>query len=296
LLILVFGFRYKRPAVTLLLLLSLAASAFAAGDGQIARKLAALEKIEDKFVFVVLGDSRTGDDVYRRIAAMAMERKPRFVVHTGDMLEKPGRTKMWANFWRMSRRITVPYFLARGNHDAKTKTLFSDTEKTYKEQVDHPGNELYYSFIAGNSLFVVLDSFEEGSGKRISGEQYAWLEKVLADSEKRHTFVFLHHPLYTEPGKGGHAGDCLDKYPEDRDRLQALFVKHRVTAVFSGHEHLYQRMTVDDVTHIITGGGGAPLYVGEKDGGFHHFVVVTVEGDTVSAEVVDIGGRVRDRF
>jgi predicted phosphodiesterase len=88
----------------------------------------------------------------------------------------------------------------------------------------------------------------------------------------------------------------MDRYPGERDRLQALFVKYNVELVSTGHEHLYERKSVDGVTHIITGGGGAPLYADEKDGGFNHFIVVTVDGDKVSAEVVDGNNKVRDRF
>ena len=66
--------------------------------------------------------------------------------------------------------------------------------------------------------------------------------------------------------------------------------------VFTGHDHLYLRKTVDGIPHIIAGGGGAPLYANEKDGGFYHFIVVTVDGDKVSAEVIDIKGKVRDKF
>ena len=36
--------------------------------------------------------------------------------------------------------------------------------------------------------------------------------------------------------------------------------------------------------------------VKDEDGGFYHFVQVTVDGDKVSAEVVDVNGKVRDRF
>ncbi len=67
-------------------------------------------------------------------------------------------------------------------------------------------------------------------------------------------------------------------------------------AVFAGHEHYYQKTTVDGILHIITGGGGAPMYDREEDGGFNHFVRVTVDGDRVSGEVIDINGKVRDRF
>jgi carbamate kinase len=53
---------------------------------------------------------------------------------------------------------------------------------------------------------------------------------------------------------------------------------------------------VDGVVHVISGGGGAPVYDREENGGFFHFVRVTVDGDKISAEVIDINGKVRDRF
>ncbi len=225
---------------------------------------------------------------------MAMDHKPAFIINTGDMVATPGDQQEWKKFWEMSKPITVPYFLTVGNHDAHPKVPYS--ERMYKQEVDLPGNELYYSFTAGNALFIVLDSFIDDQEKRIIGEQYKWLEDVLAKSDKKHKFVFLHHPLYIEAGKGRHSGDSLDRYPKERDRLEALFAKSKVDAVFCGHEHFYQRKTVDGVTHIITGGGGAPLYEKDEEGGFNHFVLVTVDKDKVHGTVIDLHGKIRDRF
>jgi 3',5'-cyclic AMP phosphodiesterase CpdA len=132
--------------------------------------------------------------------------------------------------------------------------------------------------------------------KRITGEQFNWLEAVLVNSAQEHKFVFLHHPLYTDPGKGHHAHDSMDRYPESRNMLGALLAKYKVEAVFAGHEHYYERRAVDGVLYIITGGGGAPIYDKEEYGGYNHFVQVTVNGDKVSGEVVDVNGKVRDRF
>ncbi|MGC1454475.1 MAG: metallophosphoesterase [Nitrospirota bacterium] len=286
---------WNKNILSVLLLIILAVSPlFAAQDQQIAQKLAVLEQIQGKFTFVVFGDNRSGDDIYRKIVSLAMERKPDFIINTGDMIAKPGNKNDWANFWALSKPITVPYFLTVGNHDANPKIPFS--EKTFKAQVDLPGNELYYSFVAGNSLFIVLDSYMDDQEKRITGEQFKWLETVLANSAQKHKFVFLHHPLYTDLGKGHHAHDSLDRYPESRDRIESLFAKFKVDAVFAGHEHYYQRRMVDGIVHIITGGGGAPVYDKEENGGFYHFVHVTVDGDKVSGEVIDINGKMRDRF
>jgi 3',5'-cyclic AMP phosphodiesterase CpdA len=288
------GSRNRMLSAIILLILTLAGNAVAAQEQQIQQKLVELEKIQGKFSFIVIGDNRSGDDTYRRIVSLAMERKPDFIINTGDMIAKPGNKKDWENFWALSKPITVPYFLTVGNHDANPKMPLS--EKTFKAQVDLPGNELYYSFVAGNSLFIVLDSYMDDQEKRIVGEQFKWLETVLANSTQKHKFVFLHHPLYTDLGKGHHAHDSLDRYPESRDRLESLFAKFKVDAVFAGHEHYYQRRMVDGIVHVITGGGGAPVYEREEDGGFFHFVHVTVDGDKVSGEAIDINGKMRDRF
>ena len=286
--------RIDRIGFAALLILLLSGTVFAAQDQQIQQKLAALEMLQDKFSFVVLGDNRSGDDVYRKVVSLAMDRKPDFIVNTGDMISTPGDKQEWARFWELSRPIIVPYFLTVGNHDIHSKVPFS--ERTYKDQVDLPGNELYYSFKAGNSLFIVLDTYLDDQEKKVTGEQLKWLERALSPADRRHTFVFVHAPLYPDKNRGKHHGNSLDRYPGERDALQALFVKYKVTAVFTGHEHLYLRKTVDAVPHIITGGGGAPLYADDMNGGFYHYIYVTVDGDRVSAEVVDINGKVKDRF
>jgi 3',5'-cyclic AMP phosphodiesterase CpdA len=288
------GMRNKIVVITIVLVLLSIGRAFAAQDQQIEKKLAALEALDGKFSFVVLGDNRSDKSVYKKLAIMAMALKPDFIVNTGDLIETPGDQQQWLSFWSMSKLIDVPYFLTVGNHDISP--LVPASERIYKEQVDLPGNELFYSFPVGNSLFVVLDSYMEGQEKKITGNQQKWLEGVLAKPDKKHLFVFLHHPLYTDYRKGRHWGDCLDKYPDDRDRLQAIFVKSQVDVVFSGHEHFYQRKTVNGIEHVITGGAGAPLYVKDEEGGFNHFLYVTVDGSQVSAEVIDRDGKVRDRF
>lgn len=281
-------------AAAVLLCVVTAGQVFAIQNQHIEKKLAALEQLEGKFSFVVFGDNRSDKALYKKMVIMAMALKPNFVVTTGDAIETPGDLDEWMTFWALSKMIDVPFFLTVGNHDISP--IVPASEQIYRDQVDLPGNELFYSFTAGNSLFVVLDSYLEGQEKKITGKQLKWLEGVLAKPDKKHIFVFLHHPLYTEYRKGRHWGDCLDKYPDDRDRLEALFAKTGVEAVFAGHEHLYQKKTVDGVFYIITGGAGAQLYVKNEEGGFHHFVHVTVDGDQVSVEVIDRDGKVRDRF
>jgi hypothetical protein len=82
----------------------------------------------------------------------------------------------------------------------------------------------------------------------------------MLNSLNRGIRKFLHDALFTDARKGKHAGDRLDKYPVNRDRLESLFVRYNVKTVVARHEHFYQGKTVENIRHIITCGGGAPLY------------------------------------
>jgi len=59
-----------------------------------------------------------------------------------------------------------------------------------------------------------------------------------------------------EPGWGG--GDHTNNTTV-QDNIQPLCVAYGVDLVICGHNHNYVRCVVDGITHITTGGGGAPL-------------------------------------
>ncbi len=255
------------------------------------QQLDALGKLQGSYTFAVIGDARNGGKVYRELAQRIMEHKPAFVINTGDMVFYSDKF-LWGDFWDLSKPITVPYFFTVGNHDVDDK----DSEDSYKEEVGFPSDKLYYSFSVGDAAFIFLDSSIPGQNRRITGKQYQWLEKTLSESGKKHKFVFVHHPLYPDKECGRHYGGCLDKYQKERDRLVELLKTNKVTIVFAGHEHFYLRNMVDGIMQITTGGGGAPLYTDENKGGFHHFILMTVDGDEVRGEVIDSVGKVKDTF
>lgn len=281
----------KRCLIALLVICFAAILSFADTNKALTQKLDTLRNIHGVYTFAVIGDNRSGGDDYRDLVKRAMTYRPDFMVNTGDMVGSP-KKNLWADFWEMSKPVTVPYFLTVGNHDVHDQ----NSEELYKEETDLPGNKLYYSFTVGDSLFVFLDSNIPGQERKITSEQYNWLEKMLSTSRAEHKFVFVHHPLYPDKGKGYHYGGSLDKYPEERDRLNALLVKYKVNIVFVGHEHLYSKKMVDGVMHVITGGGGAMLYATDNKGGFYHFILVTVNGNKVTGRAIDINGKVRDTF
>lgn len=251
-----------------------------------------LAKVTIPFTFDIIGDNRTGTDVYAKLVKKMAADRPAFVISVGDTIWHSGNVKEWDQFVDLSSPLTMPYFIAPGNHEMWGR----NGESSFKGFVRQPGNELYYSFKVGNSLFIVLDTEERGNEARIAGAQHEWLKKTLAESKEKFKFVFMHRPMYPTKNYGEHFEDSVSKYPEERDLLEAMFGQYGVNAVFAGHEHLYMRRKVGGIIHIITGGGGAPLYVPANRGGVNHYIRARATANSVSFSVIGVNGDLIDSF
>ncbi len=249
-----------------------------------------VNSIKPPFRFTLIGDSRDGENVYVRLMKSALEQNPHFFIHLGDMIPHP-EEKEWQNFIEISKPIHVPLFPVVGNHEVFPG---GRGEKLFQEQFHLTDGKSYYAFRAGEVLFIILDS-EIGRG-RIVLDQLSWLEDILSSSKEKFKLVFIHRPLFL-PFDSLKKGKAMDRHPLDRDALHRLFLKTGVNAVFEGDDHRYDRMEKDHILYLITGGGGAPLASFSKARGrFFHYVCVSVREGKIEGEVVDLEGRVRDRF
>jgi hypothetical protein len=132
----------------------------------------------------------------------------------------------------------------------------------------------WYAWHWGDALFVVLDPFWNTLGKvnrdawvlTLGETQHRWLEATLAASRATFKFVFIHNLVggldgqmrggieaapYFEWGGRGLAGtfDFAAKRPGWSMPIHPLLVRHGVTAVFHGHDHLYARQELDGVVY-----------------------------------------------
>lgn len=282
--------RYSYP----LTLLSLAIFALvvlgAVAPARLSTTMAA-EKPES-FTFVVFGDNRPDrpdlpqPEAFKIMLREADARRPAFAVNTGDCIygssNKQLREKQYKDYCDTLQSLFKPkVYLALGNHELHGGRA---SQEFFAKEL---GN-IYYSFDYADSHFIVLDSEVVGEAGHITGKQLEWLKEDLKKSRAaRHKFVFLHRPLYPVDG---HMGRSLDQHPAERDALHRLFVQNRITAVFAGHEHLFHTQIKNGVRYVITGGAGAFLYPSvEGKGDFHHFVLVSVDGDKLEMKVVREG-------
>lgn len=275
--------------VFLLIILFISSPIHAGSIREVSLNVERVRSIEPPFQFAVIGDSRDGEEVYTQLIRRIIERKPRFIIHLGDMITKP-HEKEWQAFFEISRPINFPFFPVIGNHETGNTRL---GEEMYRKQFILPEGKTYYAFRAGGGIFIILDS-EKGKG-RIVDDQWLWLESILSSSNERFKLVFLHRPLFL-PMDSLKIGKAMDKYPFDRDELHRLFLRTGVKAVFAADDHRYDRRGKDNILYLITGGGGAPIYAFKDQGGYFHYVWISVGKGKVEGEVVDLEGQIQDRF
>jgi len=120
------------------------------------------------------------------------------------------------------------------------------------------------------------------------------LEGVKEDIKFK--IIIFHHPIFDV---GFHRADEKGLKPI----LLPLFQKYEVSAVFSGHDHNYQRFRHDGIYYVVTGGGGAHLYGKARSSAYlqkfkkaYHFCLLSPASDSLRVRVIDIHANVIDDF
>jgi predicted phosphodiesterase len=224
----------------------------------------------EKFTFAVCGDSRDGDDIYRRVLDEVQRDGSQFLVHLGDIVSN-GLEKEWLSWQQMMAGFALPFFPVPGNHDSHDGLL-----EEYLQYSGAPAQR--YSLDVGSVHLSLLDSY---SGA-LFPSTLEWLQEDLASTEQPVKMVFFHHPPFDPDGT-----DHILQM--GNSEVMALAERYGVQYVFTGHIHAYAEEERDGVQYIISGGCGGPLYAGEHpEGGFTHYVRVHVDGADVRTEVVRI--------
>lgn len=203
--------------------------------------------------FLALGDSASRWGELEKLEAH-LPARPDFVVHLGDIQYYASILETWQSWFRDAAPLLQAgaFFPCIGNHELE---LTGELEDYYLRLFASPGTGTprWYRFSSGGVAFFSLDT---ESSLAAGSEQVAWLTQALADAKTapgwRMSVVFFHKPLYTLSQH--------DPLTDVRAVLEPLFVANGVKLVLQGHNHVYERFEVGDVTWITSGGGGAPLY------------------------------------
>jgi 3',5'-cyclic AMP phosphodiesterase CpdA len=240
--------------------------------------------------FAVIGDSGTGDreqyDVARQMEAYREATKFDFVIMLGDNIygshAAEDFVKKFEQPYKPLLDSGVKFYASLGNHDdPSTETLY---------QRFNMGGQRFYAFRKGSVAFFALDS------NYMDPKQLDWLDQNLKSSQGTWKICFFHHPLYND---GRHHGADLDL----RAQLVPLLQRYGVNAVFSGHEHVYQRMKPENNIYYFVLGNSGKLMThdfhenGERAKGFdtdRSFMIVEIVGDKLYFQVISRSGETID--
>ncbi|MBP6822255.1 MAG: metallophosphoesterase [Acidobacteria bacterium] len=246
--------------------------------------------------FVAFGDMGTGDsdqqDVAQQMAAFHKNHPYDTVLMLGDNIYPDGNPddfqKKFERPYAELFRLGINFYAALGNHDVR-----KGREAQMNYPLFHMGGRAYYSFTKGNGLteFFALDSTSFDSA------QLRWLEGALAGSKAQWKIAFFHHPIYSS-GKT-HGSDT-----KLRAQIEPLFVKYGVAAVFAGHDHVYERIKLQQgVQYFVCGIGGklrsgnldkrSPLTAFGNDE-VNGFMFVEATPERLAFQAVDSSGHVFD--
>lgn len=146
----------------------------------------------------------------------------------------------------------------------------------------------------------------------VKNAQLVWLHDALAKSPARWKVVFLHHSIYSAATKrNGHGGER--SVLRLRALLEPIFVQHGVDLVLAGHDHHYDRSTLQPArsptghqVQYVTAGASARLrrdvidykntYLAKADATTYSFLVASVTHDAIRVEAIGANGRTLDTF
>jgi 3',5'-cyclic AMP phosphodiesterase CpdA len=254
-----------------------------------ARAVEPLPTRPDSLKFAVLGDNGTGEkpeyDVGQQMAAARTRFPFDMVLMLGDnMYGRQDPQDFVTKFERPYAALLqagVLFYATLGNHDDQNNRFYRGFNM---------GGERYFTFVKKNVRFFVLDT------NQLDPKQRAWFDEVLQGSDDQWRICFFHHPIYSDGGR--HGSDV-----SLRVILEPLFVKYGIDVVFSGHDHVYERLKPQKgITYFVSGSGGQLRRGDVRPSGLtaayfdqdQSFMLVEVAGDEMFFEAVSRSGTTVD--
>jgi hypothetical protein len=226
--------------------------------------------------------------------------------------------------WPQDRAVSS----SGGRYEMDTYCCFNDTdEASYPSSwyAFNAGPARFYVLEASwaNSNVGDADLYENDYDAHwtTSRAEYDWLQDDLETHHRQVAFAFFHFPLWVD-----NATERSDPWLHGDGHLEELLGNHGVDIVFNGHAHVYERNSPSASgmpATYVTGGGGGTLEpvssctsidqyaIGWSNSSSHgsacgaattpttidrvfHYLLVTVDGSTVTVTPTDELGRTFD--
>ena len=193
--------------------------------------------------FAVIGDFGTGKapqyETARQLLKSHATAPFEMVVMVGDNMYGSQQPRNFVDKFEIPYgpllRMGIPFYGALGNHDEP------DNRNYPKFNMN---GQRYYTVARGPARFFFLDT------NFMDPPQVTWFDGALAEAREEWKIVIFHHPIYSD-------GDRHGSNVSLRVVLEPMLVRHGVDVVFTGHEHIYERIKEQKgIPHFIVGSSG----------------------------------------
>lgn len=240
--------------------------------------------------FVAMGDNGTGDEPEYEIGRQMVTARSRFpfdlVIMLGDNMyggqSASDFVKKFEQPYAPLLAAGVKFQACLGNHDRPENVNY----KYY-----NMNGQRYYTFARGNVRFFALDSTQ------MDQRQVQWIDSALGDAKEDWKICYFHHPLYSNAARHGSSVDL-------RVLLEPIFVRRGVNVVFTGHDHVYERVKPQKGIYYFVSGSAGQLRRGnmrpnpdETAAYFDQdqsFMLVEIAGDEMFFETISRTGKTVD--
>ncbi len=239
--------------------------------------------------FAAMGDNGTGEQPQYDVAAQMVKFHSTFafdlVIMLGDNMYGGQTPEDFVNKFEKPYgpllAAGVKFQASLGNHDRPENVSYAPYNM---------GGKRYYTYTRNNVRFLALDSTQ------VDPTQLQWLESTLRDAKEDWKICYFHHPLYSDAARHGSSVDL-------RVLLEPIFVKYGVNVVFSGHDHVYERIKPQQGIYYFVSGSAGQLRKGnmrpdaDTAGYFDQdqsFMLVEVAGSDMFFNAISRTGQIVD--
>jgi hypothetical protein len=253
--------------------------------------------IEYPFSFVIAGDSGawpdpTADAIFAQLLRQTGELRPApvFFANLGDFAG-PGTRGRHEQYVELVTPLSIPNICLIGNHD-----LEDPAGAAAWDAVHGPRN---FQFACAGTRFVAIDGASGQAGELgdtmppdtagPSPEALRFLDEALDAADEPHRVVLLHAPPHLD---GHYAPQAECGFQQGEREFMEIIRRHGVRLVCCAHGLGYDHHVRDGIRFVMSGGGGAALYLSYKKAGpdrdaIFHAVEITVDEDgSVSGRVI----------
>jgi hypothetical protein len=231
----------------------------------------------DEVVFTILGDTQGNlnmqqNNIARMKQTVGSMARWDFTIIAGDLSNRDDDITQWAMVFDKNSfggvAPYIPWMACSGNHETGStnpqpprqqfKQYF---QNSFASNWTNPDKNwdigTYYSYNYSNVHIAMVDTLENKS-HLLSQRQLTWLDQDLINAKAAGmwTFIVFHSSMYSTSEHG--------PYPNLADQMEPLMKKHRIDAMFWGHDHIYESYHAfsnesygGTYCFMVSGGGGS---------------------------------------